>query len=265
MARTASPRRIQSLEVRFRVIRVLAAAEGPLPLKEVAQRAAMRASKAHVYLASFAHEDMVEQEPGTGRYRLGSLALQLGLAAVRQADVLRLAQPDLERISAATECAAYLTLWGNRGPVVAVKVDGPRQGSLAVRLGYVLPLRATATGRVFMAHLPAPHWQDVLRAEAAGVPPPALPSPPALDGAALEAELAAVRAAGHAASPHWMATGFEAVAAPVFDHSGSIAAALTMLGPAGLLAAERRAPALAALREAAARLSARLGHVHRAG
>jgi DNA-binding IclR family transcriptional regulator len=242
-------RRIQSVEVGFRVIRVLEQAGGPLPLREIARAASMPASKVHVYLASFLREGLVAQDAG-GDYRLGPFAVQLGLSAVRQTDLLGIAWPELEGLRAATRCTVYLSVWGNRGPVILAKLDGERQGSLVVRVGYVLPVRHTATGLVFAARLPAHEWQAMIAEE----------QPAPGDPRALAATLQAVRAQGYAATPHRHIVGMQAIAAPVLDHAGQAVAALTLLGPATLLSGGPDSAVVRALIGAAARLSLRLGH-----
>src|SRR4051812_49834488 len=90
-----SRRRVQSIEVGFRVLRVLRMAEGPLPLREIAARAGMPPSKVHLYLVSFVRENMAYQDIQNGHYGLGSFAIQLGLAAIRQLDVVGLAADTL--------------------------------------------------------------------------------------------------------------------------------------------------------------------------
>lgn len=242
-------RRIQSVEVGFRVIRALEQAHGPLPLREIARRAAMPASKAHVYLASFLREGLVAQD-ASGEYRLGPFAVQLGLSAVRQTDLLAIAWPELESLRAATRCTVYVSVWGNRGPVILAKTDGERQGSLVVRVGYVLPVRHTATGLVFAAHLARGDWDAILAAE----------QPAKGDPRALAATLREVREQGYAATPHRHIVGMQAIAAPVLDHTGQPAAALTLLGPADLLSGGPGSAVVRALLGAAARLSLRLGH-----
>src|SRR3546814_11164699 len=49
---------------------------------------------------------------------------------------------------------AYLTVWGNRGPCIVRRLEGSRETPLSIRVGYVLPLTTSATGRTFLAHLP---------------------------------------------------------------------------------------------------------------
>ena len=155
MAQTeeVSRRRVQSIEVGFRVLRVLRTAEGPLPLREIAARAAMPPSKVHLYLVSFVREGMAYQDVQNGHYGLGPFAIQLGLAAIGQLDVVTLAAESLSQLRDETNCAIYLSLWGDQGPCIVAKADGTLQGAFSVRLGYILPLTTTATGLVFLAHL----------------------------------------------------------------------------------------------------------------
>src|SRR4051812_33865494 len=107
MARKAGDgeqRRVQSIEVGFRVVRALQAAAGPQPLRAIAAAAGMPASKAHLYLVSFVREGMAYQDEATGHYGLGRFAIDLGLAAIRQLDVVDLAREELRRLRGETDC-----------------------------------------------------------------------------------------------------------------------------------------------------------------
>jgi len=61
--------RVQSIERAFSVLASLA--DGPLGVTEVAERARLPKSTAARLLASLSREDVVEQQPGSTRYRLG--------------------------------------------------------------------------------------------------------------------------------------------------------------------------------------------------
>src|SRR3546814_3724508 len=60
----------------------------------------------------------------------------------------------MEALRAETGETAYLTVWGNRGPCIVRRLEGSRETPLSIRVGYVLPLTTSATGRTFLAHLP---------------------------------------------------------------------------------------------------------------
>ena len=122
-ARVFPRRRIQSIEVGFRLIRVLERAGGMLPLSTIAEKADMPSSEAHLYMVSFTELGLVVQDPATARYGLGPYALQLGAAALRQIQVADVARPTMSRLQEQTGLLVFLSIWGNRGPVIVSKVD----------------------------------------------------------------------------------------------------------------------------------------------
>ncbi|MES2497357.1 MAG: IclR family transcriptional regulator [Pseudomonadota bacterium] len=251
-----SRRRVQSIEVGFRVLRVLRMAEGPLPLRDIAARAGMPPSKVHLYLVSFVREAMAYQDPKTGYYGLGTFAIQLGLAAIRQLDVVELASDVINDLRDRTDCAIYLSLWGDRGPCIVAKADGSLQGAFSVRLGYILPLTSTATGLVFLTHLPEGETEKALGAQAAFDGRKAAKRPAKSEVAA---QLAQVRRDGFASTVGMLHRNFAGVSAPIFDYSNQIAAALTLLGPAEFMRDEKQQELTTQLKEAAEGISLRLG------
>jgi DNA-binding IclR family transcriptional regulator len=81
---------VNSLETGLRLAGVLAETGLPEALKDIAARAGLAPAKAHRYLVSLIRAGLAEQDSESGRYRLGPLALQLGLGALRGLDVLKL-------------------------------------------------------------------------------------------------------------------------------------------------------------------------------
>ncbi|MCM8732263.1 IclR family transcriptional regulator [Hephaestia sp. GCM10023244] len=252
-----SRRRVQSIEVGFRVLRVLRMADGPLPLREIAARAGMPTSKAHLYLVSFVYENMAYQDLQTGYYGLGSFAIQLGLAAIRQLDVVTLASTAMTELRDQTDCAIYLTLWGDRGPCIVAKADGTLQGAFSVRLGYILPLTTSATGFVFLAHLPQYETERALEAQRAyDATRKDAPAPIAEDFAE---NLEKIRQDGYASTVGMLNRNFAAIAAPVFDYSNRIAATMTLLGPSDYLGRTRQKELRKLLLNATQSVSQRMG------
>lgn len=56
---------IQSVEVGFSLLRVIAANNRPMMLRDIAKGASMPAAKAHRYMVSFMRIGIVEQDPAT--------------------------------------------------------------------------------------------------------------------------------------------------------------------------------------------------------
>jgi DNA-binding IclR family transcriptional regulator len=247
--RAAAPRRIGAIEVGFRLIRVLESAEGSLSLKELSERAGMPPSKAYAYVASFVHEGLLAQDPVSGHYGLGPFALELGVAALRQSDLVDIVRREAPALSEATTCSVMLSTWGNRGPTIVHRVDGKERGPTSIRVGYVAPLWRSATGRVFIAYLPESETAPIIRSE---------------EGDAVSA--AQIRAASERARVDGFALGdddgyLSGIAAPILDHDGHIAAVLTLSRPFEGNTRERRVELGHLLRDATTAMSRRLGYV----
>ena len=253
-AKAGQQRSIQSIEIGFTLINALERADGPLSLKEVAQRAGMSASKAHFYMVSFKRVGLVEQLPDTGHYALGRYALDLGLSALRRLDLVELSREAMQALSAAIGESLFLSVWGNHGPTIVFKVDGPRPTPMTLQIGYVLPLLRSATGRIFLSYLPAHQTAGYLNQEVAALTPK--------QRAALDAEKLKqrIRERELADTDSLLNTGFAGLSAPIWNHQHELAGALTIISPsdAAGAAAARNATLL---RDTARLLSRALGAV----
>jgi DNA-binding IclR family transcriptional regulator len=248
LARKSGPRRIQSIEVGFALIRVLEESEQPLSLKDLAAKARMAPSKALLYLASFTALGLVARDAAS-RYALGPYALVLGLVALRRTNLVGAAPEPMRALRAATGHSVHLSIWGNRGPVIVLKLDSETPSPMSIRVGHVLPLLRSATGKVFISHLPAEAIRPILEME--GV------------RGSVEAQLKAIQAAvartGVAVSDSQLNIGFAALSAPIFDYRGELAGAVTVLAPSKSLERHPGHATSAALKKAAAAISRNLG------
>jgi DNA-binding IclR family transcriptional regulator len=126
--------------------------------------------------------------------------------------------------------------------------------SANLRTGAVMPLTRSATGQVFLAFLPAETTAPWLKRELAdhlrqGLTPTSREE--------VEQLSAQIRRRGIARTGE-LIPGISGMAAPVFDHSGSVVLSLVVLGYSKPFEAQGEA-IFAALRDHAARLSRRLG------
>lgn len=242
---------VQSIEVGLRLVKLLAERAQPLALKDLAAGAHMPAAKAHRYLVSLIRAGMAEQDRESGRYRLGPLALDIGLSALRQVDVLKFGGEALADLRAAIDETVLLAIWGNKGPVVARWEESTRPVATNVRAGWVMPMLNSATGRCFAAYLPAAATAALLEAEIEQRPD---------ERARYPARLDEIRAHGLARVEGDLLRGVASVAAPVFGQGGGIVAVIAALGPQGAFDVAWDGGNARAVKDAAARLSARLGH-----
>jgi DNA-binding IclR family transcriptional regulator len=254
------PLGIQSVEIAARILRALAEGGGALALRDLAAASGMHRGKVHRYLISLARAGLVTREPEFGTYGIGPLAISAGLAGLARLNPVRLAYEALPALRDKVEETVVLAVWGERGATVIALEDSARPVTLNVRVGSVLPLRTSATGRVFAAYLPEAIWRPVFAAEAKRGSPRS-----SLSATSFARILAEVRREGMAAVAGTLIPGLNALAAPVFDQRGALVLVLGAVGRRETLAARSRGAAAAALKETAASLSRQLGFSYRNG
>lgn len=250
--RAADRRGIQSIEVGGTLLQALLRHGAPMILKDLAREAGMPAAKAHPYLVSFGKLGLIEQDPLTGRYGLGSFALQMGLSALHGLNPLRVATPEAARLSDEIGQNVAIAVWGNQGPTIVSIEECSRPVHVNMRPGTVMSLLESATGRVFAAFLPERLTGPLIRDEIAH-------RSPADNPVQITTELAEVRQRRLARAVGQPIPGINAFSAPVFDHSGHIALALTAMGPAGSFDAGWDGPMAKRLAACAESISLRLG------
>lgn len=243
-------RGIQSIEVGFRLIRVLETASAKLSLKSLADLAEMPASNAHLYMVSFCRLGLASQDPITLRYGLGPYAVQLGLAGLRQLDVIDVARGPMEELQAEIPLAVYLSIWGNMGPTIVLKLDGKLHSPLSIRVGYVSSLLSAATGSIYLTFMPEYEIQEVLARE--------ISLHPHLSDK-IDNIRANVRATGIGVSIGQVNEGYAAISAPVLNYDNRLAGSITMLGPHSLVDRSPKGSAANALRATAAKIALALG------
>jgi DNA-binding IclR family transcriptional regulator len=249
------------VEVGFALLDVLAQAPGPLMLRDLASAAGMSAAKAHRYLVSFQRLNLVVQDANT-RYELGPATLRLGLATLSRLDAVKLARERLPTLMDQTGHTLALAVWGNRGPTLVHWQETPLAMPVSLRLGDVMPLLSSATGRCFAAFIgnggAADKAQPMIEAELAlarKLGRSDLPSTPAQ----VQAMLTETRAQGLGRVVNVLLPGISGLCAPVFDAGGHLSLGVVSLGSSATFDAHWQGPVAQTLRAFARQLSVDLG------
>ena len=241
-------KRISSIVVGCRLLEVIEFEGRMMALTEIAKKSHMTPSKAHAYLVSFLDCDVLTQDKVTGFYGLGPFAMRLGAAAMRQSDLISAARETISALREKTGCTVFLSIWGNHGPTIIHKIDG-RWTQLPMQVGFVLPVVGSATGNVFIAHLPSEETKPIIAAEMGATPG---------TKALVESIVRSVRRNGFAGMK--VSRLYGGVAAPILRHDGRIAAAITVSRPSENIDAKTRRVLGTSALAAAATLSERLGY-----
>ncbi|ALE56967.1 IclR family transcriptional regulator [Paraburkholderia sp. RL17-368-BIF-A] len=251
-------RGIQSVEVGSEILLALTQSDSPMPLKEISRVTGMSPAKLFPYLVSLIKLQLVQRMEPSGDYAPGPLALRLGLYGLQRLNPLREAEADVLALASKTGQSVFLTTWGPNGPVVVRQEDPSYPLHLTLRVGTVMSLVNTATGRLFGAYMPESLVQKALADESIRLSgATALKTTEKQD---LFKEYRKIREEGMTRTSGHPLPGVNAIAAPVFLFTGSIALAITLVGPAGTFDTSWDGELALTLRQTTLDLSYRLGY-----
>jgi DNA-binding IclR family transcriptional regulator len=253
---------IQSVEVGFALLNALANARAPMMLRDLGVAAGMSAAKAHRYLVSFQRLGLVVQDEHNTRYDLGPAALKLGLASLERLDAVQLARARMNELMLQVGQTLAIAVWGNHGPTIVHWQESPQAVTVNLRLGDVMPLLTSATGRCFAAYAPPEAIAGALRAEVAALAKAAttaLRNDAPTTMAAAQALLALTRQHGLGRVCDTLLPGIVGFCAPVFDASGHMALGLVSLGSTASFDADWNGAVATPLKRCARQLSSDLG------
>jgi len=224
-------RGIRSLETGGAILKAMALSQEPMKLRDLAEAVEMAPAQLHPYLVSLRTIRMVEQTE-TGLYQLGPFALELGLTRLRAQDAYHEAIRRVGALAQETRLMVALSVWGLQGVTIVHVTEGTATLHANVRAGGGFMMTTTATGRLFAAfHSPA-LTQPVIARE---IGENATGRSKHFDEAQYRKDVNAVRQRGYEITLDQPIPGVSAVTAPVFDYSGTMQLAVTVIGPTPLI------------------------------
>ena len=221
--------------------------EGPIiGLARLAQKTGLPKTTVHRIVTSLQAEGLVAK--AEGGYRLGHRLFRWGLLYQASNDLRQKGLPILEKLRDATGEMTHLFTREGRVRVCMEKADSPQAVRTWVGVGNILPLHVGSAGKVLLAYLSQEERDLILNSEV--VP----------NREALEAALEETRRRGWASSFEEREKGLASASAPIFDHRGSVVAAIGVSGPIFRFTPERAEEYSGALLKAARDLSQQLGY-----
>jgi DNA-binding IclR family transcriptional regulator len=198
-----------------------------LGVGELARELDLNKATVHRLLSSLESHRLVQQNPVSKRYRLGFRIYDLGQRVLARLNNVEFAEPHLERLSLEVGETAHLAILDDGMAYYVAKVESQRSLRMPSQVGKRIPTHCTAVGKTLLA---AQSSADVDRIVAQhGLV--RMTERTIVDRSKLEDELTRIRERGWALDNEEIEDGLRCVAAPVRDHTGSVAAAVSVSGP----------------------------------
>ena len=224
---------IQSVERAAAILAVLASGTPRLGVTEVADRLGLAKPTVFGLLRTLVKENLVEQDPASGKYSLGAGVLQLSNAYLDGSELRARSLPWAESLARrANEAVWVATLSGTR-VIVLHHVFRPDNTVQILEVGAAIPWHACALGHAIVAHLRAEESAHVMAEERAP-----LTGRTRTTRAALGQALAQVRRRGYAIEDQEATVGDAGIAAPIVSREGTVAGSIGLVGPAERLLAQ---------------------------
>ena len=247
--------RLSSVANAILLMKTFSDEDSELGISVLAERLGLAKSTVHRLAMTLVDAGMLEQNKETGKYRLGLSVFELGSLVRRRIDITLEAKPWLMTLREQTGETVDLSIL-DRGGVVCVNfLESKRMNRIASSIGVRKPAHCTAEGKALIAFRPAAVIERLIsegleRRTAHTI----------VDPAALQEELAAVRAQGYATDDEEYELGMRGIAAPIRDDTGRSVAAVGVAGPTQRLTRAQLLDYAGAVGEAAAAISLRLGN-----
>jgi IclR family transcriptional regulator, pca regulon regulatory protein len=195
---------------------------GAMSLTEVATATGLARPTARRILVTL--ESLGYVRSGDRGFQLTPRVLELGLTYVQAMGLWDVARPHLETLVSHTHESSSIAQLDGSDIVYVARVAVPKIITLAVSIGTRFPAPETSLGKVLLAGLTSDELETALAEPSrSGVEPRV-----ALDRAALDEELASVRARGWALTDEQLAAGIRSVAAPLRGADGRVIAAMNV-------------------------------------
>lgn len=241
----------------------LMGAVGSAPSPGIGVTAAATASglpkaASHRILKALTAARMVTFDDASKLYALGPQAVTIGLAALRQLDVPRLARPHLQALVEATGETATLSMRQGFERVYLQQVLSPREVRMTVRIGDAYPLHAGATSKAILVGLNQQELHDYFDHHRGTE---RFTEQTIIDPLHLRDEVEEGRALGYTSSHGERQADAASVAAPILLGDGAVFGALSVCGPLQRFERSGVSTIGRLARSHAAQLSRKLGYV----
>ena len=216
--------RIPAVDRAIQVLNFLAASNAPAGLREIARELDVPRSTVYRLINSLEAGQLVSKS-GEQAYTLGSGIKRLAQTLPQGFDLVDLARPTVEALSAKLQLAVKLSVLDNGSALVVLSAVAPTAYTISTQVGRRFPLHAGAASKVLAAYmengactLSSLLTQKLERHTELTI----------TDKTKLKSELLDIRNAGYAHDKGEYLKGIEAIAAPVFGPDNRCVAALSV-------------------------------------
>lgn len=236
----------------FGLLELVAESEVPLTLEALTRASGLPKPTVYRLLGLLVRAGLLRREPVKKRYSIGLRMAALSLTVQLRSPLRNQRRAILARLVEEIGETCNFTMLDGNEVVYVDRVETSEKVRLHMEVGSRVPVHCTASGKLFLAHLPPGRLRRILGPG----PLKRYTDRTITNMEALEHELARIRAAGISTDGGEYLLGSVCLAVPVVDARGRLCAAVAVHGPAPRMTLERGYEFLPAMRRAATAIGA---------
>lgn len=247
---------IRAVERAVAILKAFSPVSPEMGVTDLARKLGLHKSTVHRLLVTLERVGFVLQDDLTGRYRLGLPLFELGSLVVTNMELRRVARPFIEGAHRASGETVHLAILDEGEVVYIDKIESTRQVRMSSMVGRRAPAHCTGLGKALLASLPGSVLDQVIQRR--GLQAYTARTLTSAEG--LRNHLAIVRQRGYSIDAGEHEELVRCAAAPVFDHTNNLAAAVSIAAVGVDVDSPRFKEYVALVRNCARSISEALGH-----
>jgi DNA-binding IclR family transcriptional regulator len=251
--------RLSSVAAAVRLLKAFSEQQTEIGISDLARKLGVAKSTVHRLAVTLCTDGMLEQNPDSGKYRLGISLFRLGSLVRRRMSVSNEARPLLRELREKVNETVHLAVLDGNEIMYVYNLESTQAIRMRSDVGVRKPAYCTAEGQAILAFQPPEVIEDIIRAGLAARTPQTV-----TDADRLKRVLEGVRQRGCAIEDEESELGMRCIAAPLRNDAGEVVAAIGLAGPVSRLSKKALAAYIPHVIETAAQISARLGYRARA-
>lgn len=254
---TTKPTAVPLVSAAVRVLAVLEqlSRQRAIGLEEISREIKLAKPTVYRFLLTLQELGYVRRVDGE-RWAITLKMFNVGSRALDHLDLHSASRPIAEELSETLGETVHMGVLEGNSAVYVLKIESRYTIRMFSRVGRRIPLYCTSIGKVLLAFSKIEEREMALK----GVRLLAFTEKTLTTRAALDAELARIREQGFALDDEEHEMGIHCIGAPVFDHTGSVVATISVSWPGFRYKREEEHEKIDTIKAAAARISAILGY-----
>lgn len=216
---------IQNVDLSLQMLLLIA--KKPRTIEDILSHIDIKRDRAEKILQTLLDREWLSLDEESGNIRLGVKCFELGRAYFQHLDIGEVARPILKKVAQELQENAYLTTRIGYEVLYIEKHEVEKEVGILSRFGRVLPLYASASGKIFLAHFDEREVEDYFK-KVKWVKHTSKTKTPQ----EVKEELPIIRERGYSVNMGEYEEDVVSIASPVYDYAGRVSYTVSVVAPA---------------------------------